>query len=188
MLVPKGHPRPHGRTVPRRHIPASAGADRPTRRPAIPPSGAADRDAPPRALHRIRPVSLLRIGGRGLGRHAEAELHALRLIAPGVFVRLPTPESSSGTWGKMIPFMLDRGSELLTQAARRENGLARSIKDSGTFRPRHPVASGRIPDRDPRLLRAAITGLEDTASTAMTDSASDAIPMAGTSSLRAAAL
>jgi hypothetical protein len=91
MLVPKGHPRPHGRTVPRRrHIPASAGADRPTRRPAIPPSGAAGRDAPPRALHQIRPISFLRIGDRGLGRPAETELRALRLIAPGVFVRLPT--------------------------------------------------------------------------------------------------
>lgn len=140
MLVPKGHPRPHGRTVPRRrHIPASAGADRPTRRPATPPSGAADRDAPPRALHRIRPVSLLRIGDRGLGRHAETELHALRLIAPGVFVRLPTPESSSGAWGKMIPFMLDRASELLTQAARRENGLARSIAE--TFRSNFWIAT-----------------------------------------------
>ena len=42
----------------------------------------------------------------------------------------------------MIPFTLDRASELLTQAARQENGLARSIAE--TFRSNFWIAISAI--------------------------------------------
>ncbi|KZN25684.1 hypothetical protein A4G99_04325 [Haladaptatus sp. R4] len=48
------------------------------------------------------------------GWHAEAGLHALRLIASGVFDRLPDLKIVLGHMGEMIPFMLDRIDEWLS--------------------------------------------------------------------------
>ncbi len=48
------------------------------------------------------------------GWHAEAGLHALRLIASGVFDRLPGLKIIVGHMGEMIPFMLDRIDDWLS--------------------------------------------------------------------------
>ncbi len=48
------------------------------------------------------------------GWHAEVGLHALRLIASGVFDRLPGLKVIIGHMGEMIPFMLDRIDEWLS--------------------------------------------------------------------------
>ena len=48
------------------------------------------------------------------GWHAEAGLHALRLIASGVFDRLPDLKIIIGHMGEMIPFMLDRIDDWLS--------------------------------------------------------------------------
>jgi uncharacterized protein len=51
------------------------------------------------------------------GWHAEAGLHALRLIMSGVFDELPGLQVVIGHMGEMIPFMLARAEERLTAAA-----------------------------------------------------------------------
>lgn len=53
----------------------------------------------------------------GWGWHAEAGLHALRLILAGVFDRLPTLQLIIGHMGEMIPFMLERINDTLTPVA-----------------------------------------------------------------------
>lgn len=49
------------------------------------------------------------------GWHAEAGLHALRLIASGVFDELPNLKIIVGHMGEMIPFMLDRTDRWLNR-------------------------------------------------------------------------
>ena len=66
------------------------------------------------------------------GWHAEAGLHALRLIAAGIFDQLPDLQIILGHMGEMIPFMLNRADEWLTPAARTENNLQLSVAE--TFR------------------------------------------------------
>jgi uncharacterized protein len=72
------------------------------------------------------------LGTAAWGWHAEAGLHALRLIAAGIFDRLPDLRIILGHMGEMVPFMIDRADEWLTPAAMQENGLRRSVAQ--TFR------------------------------------------------------
>jgi predicted TIM-barrel fold metal-dependent hydrolase len=57
------------------------------------------------------------LGTSGWGWHAEAGLHALRLILAGVFDRLPALQVIIGHMGEMIPFMLARIDDVLTPVA-----------------------------------------------------------------------
>lgn len=66
------------------------------------------------------------------GGHAETGLHALRLIAAGIFDQVPDLQIILGHMGEMIPFMLNRADEWLTPAARSENNLQLSVAE--TFR------------------------------------------------------
>jgi uncharacterized protein len=66
------------------------------------------------------------------GSAAETGLHALRLIAAGIFDQLPNLQIILGHMGEMIPFMLNRADEWLTPAARTENNLQLSVAE--TFR------------------------------------------------------
>ena len=72
------------------------------------------------------------LGTAAWGWHAETGLHALRLIAAGVFDQLPDLQIILGHMGEMIPFMLCRADEWLTPAAEAENNLQLSVAD--TFR------------------------------------------------------
>ncbi|MEU1628427.1 amidohydrolase family protein [Streptomyces sp. NPDC020096] len=72
------------------------------------------------------------LGTAAWGWHAETGLHALRIIAAGIFDKLPNLHIILGHMGEMIPFMIDRADEWLTPAAQQENGLQRSVAQ--TFR------------------------------------------------------
>jgi uncharacterized protein len=72
------------------------------------------------------------LGTAAWGWHAETGLHALRLIAAGIFDELPDLQIILGHMGEMIPFMLNRADEWLTPAAKAENNLQLSVAD--TFR------------------------------------------------------
>jgi predicted TIM-barrel fold metal-dependent hydrolase len=54
----------------------------------------------------------------GWGWHSEIGIHSLRMILAGVFDRLPGLRIIIGHMGEMIPFMLDRSNNVLTQFAR----------------------------------------------------------------------
>ena len=60
------------------------------------------------------------------GWHVDTGLHALRLIAAGVFDRHPRLQVVLGHMGEAIPFMLERTSMTL---ARQVTGLDREVKD-----------------------------------------------------------
>ena len=64
------------------------------------------------------------------GSAAETGLHALRLIAAGIFDQLPNLQIILGHMGEMIPFMLNRADEWLTPAARTENNLQLSVAET----------------------------------------------------------
>lgn len=70
------------------------------------------------------------LGTAAWGWHAESGLHALRLIAAGIFDRLPDLQIILGHMGEMLPFMIDRADEWLTPVARLENGLRRGVADT----------------------------------------------------------
>ena len=53
------------------------------------------------------------LAGNAWGWHAEAGLHALRLVASGAFERHPGLRVIIGHCGEMIPFMLDRIDDML---------------------------------------------------------------------------
>jgi predicted TIM-barrel fold metal-dependent hydrolase len=56
------------------------------------------------------------LAGNAWGWHAEAGLHALRLVASGTFDRHPGLRVIIGHCGEMIPFMLDRIDDMLPQS------------------------------------------------------------------------
>lgn len=62
----------------------------------------------------------------GWGWHAEEGLHAIRLMASGVFDRHPQLQIIIGHMGEMIPFFLARISAAVSRAAK---GLQHSIED-----------------------------------------------------------
>jgi predicted TIM-barrel fold metal-dependent hydrolase len=73
---------------------------------------------PPAELHEILfgglPEPLAgRLATAGWGWHAEAGLHALRMVTAGVFDRHPGLRMIIGHCGEMIPFMLDRIDHIL---------------------------------------------------------------------------
>jgi predicted TIM-barrel fold metal-dependent hydrolase len=63
----------------------------------------------------LPPVVAARLATGAWGWHAEAGLHALRLVAAGVFDRHPGLRLILGHCGEMVPFMLDRMDEQLRQ-------------------------------------------------------------------------
>jgi predicted TIM-barrel fold metal-dependent hydrolase len=63
----------------------------------------------------LPPVIAARLATGAWGWHAEAGLHALRLVAAGVFDRHPGLRLILGHCGEMVPFMLDRMDEQLRQ-------------------------------------------------------------------------
>jgi len=73
---------------------------------------------PPTALHevlyrRLPPPVAARLATNCWGWHAEAGLHALRMIATGVFDRHPGLKMIIGHCGEMLPFMLARIDQML---------------------------------------------------------------------------
>jgi predicted TIM-barrel fold metal-dependent hydrolase len=86
------------------------------------------------------------------GWHVDTGLHALRLIAAGVFDRFPGLQVVIGHMGEAIPFMLERTNSTLSHSA---TGLEREIREyfqqnfyvttSGFFSIRRSSASSRRP-------------------------------------------
>ena len=61
----------------------------------------------------LRPAVAARLATSAWGWHAEAGLHALRLVAGGTFERHPALKLIIGHCGEMLPFMLARVDEML---------------------------------------------------------------------------
>ena len=61
----------------------------------------------------LKPAVAARLATNAWGWHAEAGLHALRLVASGVFERHPGLKLIVGHCGEMLPFMLARVDEML---------------------------------------------------------------------------
>jgi predicted TIM-barrel fold metal-dependent hydrolase len=73
---------------------------------------------PPEALHQVLyrglpPAVAARLSTNSWGWHAEAGLHALRMIATGVFDRHPGLRMIIGHCGEMLPFLLARIDAML---------------------------------------------------------------------------
>jgi hypothetical protein len=60
------------------------------------------------------------------GWHSELAIHALRLIASGLFDRLPALQLIIGHMGEMLPFMLDRIDDRMTRG---KNNLKRKVSE-----------------------------------------------------------
>jgi len=86
--------------------------------------------APPPAAVRtafydgLPPLAAAAIATNAWGWHAEAGLHALRLVASGAFDRHPGLRVIIGHCGEMIPFMLDRIDDMMPHAI---SGLASPV-------------------------------------------------------------
>ena len=76
--------------------------------PAAPPKEVADV-----LFGGLAPAVAARLAGNAWGWHAEAGLHALRLVASGTFERHPGLKLIIGHCGEMLPFMLARVDEML---------------------------------------------------------------------------
>lgn len=61
----------------------------------------------------LKPAVAARLATNAWGWHAEAGLHALRMVAAGVFERHPGLRLIIGHCGEMLPFMLARADEML---------------------------------------------------------------------------
>jgi predicted TIM-barrel fold metal-dependent hydrolase len=61
----------------------------------------------------LKPAVAGRLASNAWGWHAEAGLHALRLVASGTFERHPGLKLILGHCGEMLPFMLARVDEML---------------------------------------------------------------------------
>ncbi|RDW92686.1 amidohydrolase family protein [Aspergillus mulundensis] len=57
------------------------------------------------------------LGGPGWGWHPDVGLHVLKLFAAGVFDRFPQLKIIIGHMGEMLPFMLERASDMSTRWA-----------------------------------------------------------------------
>ncbi|GHO98276.1 amidohydrolase [Reticulibacter mediterranei] len=66
----------------------------------------------------LNPALATALATGGWGWHQEVGLHALRLIASGIFDRLPTLQIVIGHMGEMLPFMLARSTGVLAQHTR----------------------------------------------------------------------
>jgi predicted TIM-barrel fold metal-dependent hydrolase len=76
--------------------------------PASPPTGVADV-----LFGGLAPAVATRLATNAWGWHAEAGLHALRLVVSGTFERHPGLRLIIGHCGEMLPFMLARVDEML---------------------------------------------------------------------------
>ncbi len=90
----------------------------------------------------------------GWGWHAETGLHTLRLIASGVFDRLPALKFIIGHMGEGLPYALARSSGVLSHAA----GLKRSVAD--TFKEQVYVTTSGYFTRPPFDCARAVLGFE----------------------------
>jgi predicted TIM-barrel fold metal-dependent hydrolase len=97
------------------------------------------------------------LGVPAWGWHAEAGLHALRLIVSRVFDRLPDLQIILGHMGEMIPFMLERIEDMLTPAAQRA-GLQRTVAD--TFCSNFWVTTSGMFSQPPFLLLLQVVGAD----------------------------
>ena len=86
------------------------------------------------------------------GWHVDTGLHALRLMANGVFDRFPKLQVILGHMGEAIPFMLERTNMTLS---RRVTGLEREVKEYFTEN-FHATTSGIFADGPLRCLLAAM--------------------------------
>ncbi len=73
----------------------------------------------------LPPQAAQMLATSGWGWHAEAAVHALRLVIAGVFDEFPALQVILGHMGEALPFMLARSSKILTPAA----GLAKPLED-----------------------------------------------------------
>ncbi|MFE7083637.1 amidohydrolase family protein [Priestia megaterium] len=78
---------------------------------------------PPKAVQEayyngLDPIVSARFATSGFGWHAEAGIHAMRMILGGVFDRFPNLQLILGHWGEMIPPFLDRLDESLSPATK----------------------------------------------------------------------
>jgi predicted TIM-barrel fold metal-dependent hydrolase len=81
--------------------------------PAPPPPGV--REA---YFSGLEPETAAALAGAGWGWHAECAMHVLRMVANGVFERLPELQLIVGHMGEGLPFHLDRIEEMLTPVLR----------------------------------------------------------------------
>lgn len=89
--------------------------------PSPPPAGLAE------LLYGGLPPNISRLlGNSGWGWHAEAGLHALRLVVTGVFDRHPGLRLVLGHCGEMLPFMMARIDQVLTV---KRTGLASPVSE-----------------------------------------------------------
>jgi predicted TIM-barrel fold metal-dependent hydrolase len=105
----------------------------------------------------LEPSVCFALGVAAWGWHAEAGLHALRLIASRVFDRLPDLQIILGHMGEMIPFMLERIEDMLTPAAMRA-GLQRTVAD--TFRSNFWVTTSGMFSQPPFVLLMQVVGAD----------------------------
>jgi uncharacterized protein len=80
--------------------------------PTTPPASVADV-----LFGGLKPAVAARLATNAWGWHAEAGLHALRMITTGVFERHPGLKMIIGHCGEMLPFMLARIDQMLPPAA-----------------------------------------------------------------------
>jgi hypothetical protein len=64
----------------------------------------------------LKPAVAARLATNAYGWHAEAGLHALRLVAAGTFERHPRLRLIIGHCGEMLPFMLARADQVMPPA------------------------------------------------------------------------
>jgi predicted TIM-barrel fold metal-dependent hydrolase len=89
--------------------------------PALPPAGACD------AFYGGLPAAVAgALATNAWGWHAEAGLHALRLVLSGAFDRHPGLKLIIGHCGEMIPFMLDRIDDMVPPSV---SGLAAPVSE-----------------------------------------------------------
>ena len=89
--------------------------------PAPPPAGLAEL-----LYGGLPPVISRLLANSGWGWHAEAGLHALRLVVTGVFDRHPGLRLVLGHCGEMLPFMMARIDQVLTP---KRTGLASPVSE-----------------------------------------------------------
>lgn len=89
------------------------------------------------------------------GWHVDTGLHALRLIAAGVFDRFPRLQVIIGHMGEAIPFMLERTNSTLSKQA---TGLDREVKEY--FRANFYVTTSGFFTHPPLQCLLAVTGAD----------------------------
>ncbi|GAA4683140.1 amidohydrolase family protein [Frondihabitans cladoniiphilus] len=92
------------------------------------------------------------------GWHAEAGLHALRLIAAGIFESLPNLHIILGHLGEMVPYMIDRADEWLSPAMKFDGIAGPSVAE--TFRSNFWITTSGMFSSPQFLLALQVLGAE----------------------------